>query len=386
MKTLRGIITWVCIQFLIFHGLFAQEPLKTTARGQFNAWSVVNYEHNLKIQPGARFIPELTLEKPFEQLQMDAEVSFNTTGHLNYDDWKYTGSYESFKPYRLWTRISSNRYEVRAGLQKINFGSATLLRPLMWFDRIDPRDPLQITDGVYGILGRYYFLNNANIWLWSLYGNDQTKGWEIMPSAKNTPEWGGRFQFPVPKGETALSFHSRTADLNSLYPDSLLNNKTHFIQNKYGLDGKWDVGVGLWFEYVLTENRLDSRPRPFHYQHALNLGLDYTFNLGNGLHIASEFFYLNLTDRFFKPGTQAEISALSIDYPLGLMDRISGMIYYSWKDKHWYRFISLKRTYDYWSFFLMGFWNPTRFALYNINEEQNLFAGKGLQIMAVYNF
>jgi len=54
-------------------------------------------------------------------------------------------------------------------LQKINFGSATLFRLLMWFDRIDPRDPLKLTDGVYGLLLRYYFHNNTNIWLWGLY-------------------------------------------------------------------------------------------------------------------------------------------------------------------------------------------------------------------------
>jgi len=56
----------------------------------------------------------------------------------------------------MWIRLSTKQFELRAGLQKINFGSATLLRPLMWFDKIDPRDPLQLTDGVYALLARYY--------------------------------------------------------------------------------------------------------------------------------------------------------------------------------------------------------------------------------------
>ena len=68
-------------------------------------------------------------------------------------------------------RYSSDQFELRLGLQKINFGSASMLRPLMWFDQMDPRDPLHLTDGVWGLLARYYFLNNANIWLWGLYGN-----------------------------------------------------------------------------------------------------------------------------------------------------------------------------------------------------------------------
>ena len=93
---------------------------------------------------------------------------------------------------------------VRGGLQKINFGSANLLRPLMWFDQIDPRDPLQLTDGVWGILGRYYFLNNANIWVWGLIGNDQRKGWEVIPSVKNKPEFGFRVQMPIPGNYLSL--------------------------------------------------------------------------------------------------------------------------------------------------------------------------------------
>ena len=72
------------------------------------------------------------------------------------------------------------------GLQKINFGSAVLLRPLMWFDSLDPRDPLQLTDGVYAVLLRYYFPNNANLWAWALYGNDSPKGWESAATAEDT--------------------------------------------------------------------------------------------------------------------------------------------------------------------------------------------------------
>ncbi|MDR1585772.1 MAG: hypothetical protein LBS07_06360, partial [Prevotellaceae bacterium] len=104
--------------------------------------------------------------------------------------------------------------EVRLGLQKINFGSAQLFRPLMWFDAIDPRDPLQMTDGVWGGLFRYYFQNNANFWLWTLYGNDEVKGWETAPSAQSLPEIGGRVQLPLKQGEVALSYHLREADFS----------------------------------------------------------------------------------------------------------------------------------------------------------------------------
>ena len=55
------------------------------------------------------------------------------------------------KPYRLWFRRSTDKIELRAGLQKITFGSARIFRPLMWFDKLNPTDPLQLTEGVWGI-------------------------------------------------------------------------------------------------------------------------------------------------------------------------------------------------------------------------------------------
>ncbi|MCK7489842.1 MAG: ABC transporter ATP-binding protein [Anaerotruncus sp.] len=39
---------------------------------------------------------------------------------------------------------------------------------MMWFDTIDPRDPLQLTDGVYALLLRYYTRGNANFWAWAM--------------------------------------------------------------------------------------------------------------------------------------------------------------------------------------------------------------------------
>merc|ERR1712127_1137306 len=106
---------------------------------------------------------------------------------------------------------NTNQFELRVGLQKIDFGSASLLRPIQWFNQIDPRDPLQLTNGVYGVLGRYYFLNNANIWLWTLYGNEKTRGFDALETNKKVPEFGGRIQYPTKKGEIALSYHHRSA-------------------------------------------------------------------------------------------------------------------------------------------------------------------------------
>ncbi|MFH1319618.1 MAG: hypothetical protein ABII90_03065, partial [Bacteroidota bacterium] len=192
-------------------------------KGQLSGWTTMNFSDTVDFLLGGRFIPSLSVERTLNKSKkVDAEFSVNTFGNLYYSNWDYDDSDAKLKPYRLWLRYTSTRFELRAGLQKINFGSASMFRPLMWFDRIDPRDPLQLTDGVYGLLGRYYFQNNANIWLWALYGNEGTKGWEFVPSDRKEPEFGARIQLPVPKGEAAISYHHRTADFTGLVADSVL--------------------------------------------------------------------------------------------------------------------------------------------------------------------
>jgi hypothetical protein len=285
--------------------------------------------------------------------------------------------------YRLWLRYASSQFELRVGLQKINFGSASIFRPLMWFDRIDPRDPLQITKGVYGLLGRYYFLNNANIWAWVLYGNNDAKGWEIVGSKDKSLEYGGRVQTPLFTGEIAFTYHHRQADLfNS--PFLFIPEIDPIIpEDRFALDGKWDIGVGFWFEGVLI--RQDTDVLPYTHRHLLAIGIDYTFGLGNGLHIMGEHFIQENSDKAFAAGEGFDFSALSINYPLGILDNLSGILFYDWKNKELYRYFSWQRTYDNWRFYVIGFWNPEQLLIYPERTTHTLFAGKGFQIMVVFN-
>jgi hypothetical protein len=281
-----------------------------------------------------------------------------------------------FKPYRGWVRFSTPQFEIRLGLQKINFGSASLLRPLMWFDRIDPRDPLHLTDGVYALLLRYYFLNNANIWTWLLYGNEDTRGWDVFASDANTPEFGGRIQLPVLSGETGLTFHQRRMDL---FPAD-----TAVTERRVGLDGKWDLGIGLWFEGVLFNQESPALAYPWRY--IFSAGLDYTFNVGRGLYVLAEHFFTENSEKAFGAGEGLAFSSLSFNYPLGLLDSVSGIVYYDWENSQLYRFINWQRTYDRWRVYVMGFWNPQDFQIYQSQEQKHLFTGTGFQVMVSYHF
>lgn len=374
------------ITMLFFVSNLYGQKVETGLRHQISTWSTGNFRSPFAYQFGGRYIPEFSAEKKTGEYSFfDMELSLNLVGSATFSGLDQDTIDGKISPYRGWVRYSTSNWEIRAGLQKINFGSANMLRPLMWFDKMDARDPLQLTNGVYGLLGRYYFNNNANIWLWGLYGNDSQKGWELVPSNWKIPEFGGRVQYPVYTGEMAISYHHRQADFSSWVPDSMRQGEYNYPQNKIGFDSKLDLGVGLWFETVLvqTDQKLNKEVR---WQDYLNLGLDYTFGLGNGLNVMTEYFRVNGSEKFLKSGATSNFSALSLNYPIGIMDNISCIVFYNWDDQGLYRFINFQRTYDLLTLYIMAFWNPDSYSLYSMGEERNLYAGKGFQLMAVLNF
>ena len=350
-------------------------------KGQLPIWTTINPEDPFQMQAGIRYIPELSLEKQFKNSNsFDAEISFNIYGSSLYTSIDSFNSDGKIKPYRIWAKYSTDQLEVRAGLQKINFGSAIILRPLMWFDQIDPKDPLQLTDGVYAILGRYYFMNNANIWLWGLIGNDELKGWESLPSVKDKPEFGGRVQFPFFTGEIAASYHNRTGEINVTAFETS-SSKVEFKENRYALHLRIDKFIGFWIESAINHQNIES----YAFTKFLNLGLDYTFNVGNGLGLTSEYIVFENSIKIFSPGPKMSLLATSLNYSINIISNISGMIYYDIVNKSLYRFVNTSWTFDKWSFYAIGFWNPDKFQIYSNLGEVNLYSGYGFQFMAVFN-
>jgi len=378
------------IHIAVFYQLFLSagitgQKTQLNLKNQVSGWATAGFSDPFSYQFGMRYIPTLSIADSLGKNRiLDMEVSGNMWANALFAGKNYENGNASITPYRLWIRYATPRIEFRIGLQKINFGSATILRPLMWFDKMDFRDPLQLTDGVYAFLSRYYFHNNANIWFWTLYGNEETKGWEAVPTQKRIPEAGGRFQFLTPRGEAAITYHFRRAEF---MPPSDTLPESYFAQypeNRIGIDGRWDIGVGLWFEYVVKYNDMAHEVIP-KWETYLNLGTDYTFPIGNGLNMTAEYFRYGAGAEFTGERQHNNFLVVAANYPLGILNNISAVVYYSPDLQDWYRIISLQRRYDYWSFYLMTFWNPDRFALYKAENGRNLFAGKGLQFMAVVN-
>lgn len=350
--------------------------------GQLSTWAHYNPSNELPLYIGGRYLPEINygINLPNNRL-IDFEVSANTYGSLGMSFSDSSHAEGNIKPYRVWARYSTSQLEIRAGLQKINFGSANILRPLMWFDQVDPRDPLQLTDGVWGILGRYYFLNNANIWLWGLYGNKNPKGWEIAPANRKYPEFGGRFQTPIPRGELGLSYHHRVADTREL--DSLVPAYDEIPENRIGLDARFDYVIGCWFETTYTRKSMGLGI--FTNQEVINLGVDYTFGLGNGLYGIFEQLIYSTDQEAYAFENTVTFSLLSLSYPIGLFDNLSAIIYYNWTDNSLYNFINWQRDFSHFTLYVMAYWNPDDYYVPLQHSAENLYAGKGLQVMLVLN-
>lgn len=349
--------------------------------GQLSLLSSYSPDNELSGFIGGRYIPELSYKIPIDTNRfVDFEASANISGSTLFHPFDSAVNDGLISPYRVWARYAGKQFELRVGLQKIDFGSAMLLRPIQWFNQIDPRDPLQLTNGVYGILGRYYFLNNANIWLWGLYGNEKTRGFDAIETNRNIPEFGGRLQYPTPRGEIALSYHHRKANSSK---NNFVPQYEKIPEHRFGLDGKWDLKVGLWFEasYSYKAENLG----PLTHQSLLNVGTDYTFGLGNGLNVVLEHMVVSFDQEAFAFNQAAQVTAVMASYPLGFFDNISTVAYYSWETQDFAFFVNYSHQFRHFTTYVMAFYNPdVQFGVQQ-NDFVNNFAGPGFRIMLVYN-
>jgi hypothetical protein len=379
--------SFVICGFLFLHSLHPQ----STAYGQFvefhgqaSGWAGFHDALTAEGFAGLRYLPTVFLKSSAEeQSPLGVEIAGNASGSFRFSSGQAATSDYQFRFYRLWARYSTPQLEVRAGLQRISFGSATLFRPLMWFDSIDPRDPLQLTDGVYALLARYFFLDNANIWLWGVYGQDELKGWEVIPSKNRSAEYGGRLQLPVFSGEAALTFHRRTVEVPALSDGMPLPRNSTVPEYRAGADGKWDIGPGVWFEGTMTHQETSLIPAPW--QRALTIGADYTFGLGTGLNVLAEVFSQTGSREAFSSGPSIEIAALSANYRFTLLDNLSGILYVDLQHSDLYAFLNWRRTYDTWTFYLIGFWNPSAPLSVLPSRQLGVLNGRGFQVIAVFD-
>ena len=365
--------------FIISIPLFSQ--MKFEFDGQLMGQSNFNISKNNTSFIGTRYLPVLNFNTKSDSIL--STFSIEISGNLNFSRLSIPNKeieiQSSIDPYRIWLRYQINKWEFRAGLQKIDFGVAQLLRPIQWFNQIDPRDPLGLTNGVYGLLVRHYFKNNSNLWLWGLYGNKKQRGFDALPTIKNIPEYGGRFQTFVPKGEAAISYNYRKAGI--IESNDLFVYETP--EHRIGFDLKLDLGFGLWTEttYIHKLKNIGLLTNQF----LLNLGIDYTFAIGNGLTFSKEYLYYKSTDNELKESIDRGISALNLSYPLNIFSSLNALVYHQWNNKTQTFLLNYQHQFNNLSGYFIVYYNPDVVQGIQQNEIFRSFAGPGIQLLLVYN-
>jgi len=359
-----GILSWIDVQ-----------AVEHSFQGQASGWHLEARDQGDRYYHlGLRYIPQLSLAQLMKADRfLDLEVSLNAFAYAGSSDQSDDHDLEL---YRLKVRFATPQTETRIGLQKLNFGPAFLLRPLRWFDNLDPRDPLGFTDGVYALRFRYTTLNHTSLWLWGLYGNKEAKGFNLLPTVEDQPEFGGRLQVFLLDGELAFTVHSRKVQ-------NTIMGMENFTENRFALDGRWDIEIGLWFEAVLQQQRSDGLTFPW--TKMMMVGIDYTLGVGNGLHILGEHMASVSSEDATECQEDAQVSAFSLNYSLGVFDNLSAIGSYSWDDEEYYQYLAWQRTWDNWILNLSLFHYPESDDGVEYKQREAPAAGYGGQILIVFN-
>lgn len=329
---LTGLLSVVAAAQVNFDGQASLTGAVFRNRQRWHGWSSL------------RYLPGLIFEHTFtEQFKAGADFTICCQARFDCPTPESILLNATARPYRASLWVAGQRFETRAGLQKLNFGSAALLRPLQWFDRLDPADPLGFTDGVWGLLCRVWPYGNTALWAWGLLDSSGS-GVRNLPDLR-TPrlQFGGRAELPLPYGEAAVTFH-HVPRCSSGRQQTLPAAPTG--ENRIGLDAKFDLEIGVWTEAVFA---FRSKPSALPgWNSAAAVGADYTLGIGNGLAVLVEHLMR------VEPSGWSHATAGMVSYPLSLLDNVRAIVLADWHNHRHQSWLSWQRTLDNWLFAIAG--------------------------------
>jgi len=352
-------------------------------RGQFTSSTNLHNlltARNTEIDQRVGYIPTLSIYPKYKFLNnVDFETAFNL--QTNFDGLFGTGENRidnNNDIHRLWGRYSTEKVELRYGIQKIAFGPGLILRPLRWFDSLDPKDPTGQTDGVTAARLKYFGRYGITYW-----------GWLIHPEDGEIASRGGRIEFPIlGLGDLGTSYHHRPAySLNKIPPRSGISLVyVTSAEDRYSLDFRADVVVGLWSEILKSKSSQDKFGAPFD-RNIYMVGGDYTFPIGNGLYFLAEHMIDEVKPKAFLKDIQTEFSAIMVNYPIGVFDNFTLITEYDWEGERRFNFVNYSRIYDNIDFNLIIAFNPERD---EFSKEELLLSGftqfgNNIQLIIIYN-
>jgi hypothetical protein len=182
--------------------------------------------------------------------------------------------------FRAWLRLDNGKLTVRGGRQKILFGSASIFRPLGFFDTRDVTGVVPETRGVDSVRSTYFIDDTTSL-----------QGWLVPAKINERVIVGMRLEKLLGELEVGavIQYHPET-DL-----DDLPGFSQEMIQLGYHLKGEYEVGY--WNEGRLDIENINGE-NPLRFDTVL--GVDYTLDVGEGLHVLAEYF-LSVRERNFTP-------------------------------------------------------------------------------------
>ena len=115
------------------------------------------------------------------------------------------------------------------------------------------------------------------------------------------------------------------------------------------------------------------------------MGVDYTFGLGNGLTVILEQLAASYDEKPFAFADPLTFTLLNVSYPIGMFDYLNAIIYYDWTHNKIYNFLNWQKQFNKFTFYLMGYINPKDYHIPTQETNEILYAGKGIQVMFVFN-
>jgi len=99
-----------------------------------------------------------------------------------------------------------------------------------------------------------------------------------------------------------------------------------------------------------------------------------------------EYFRYHTGNQFLVKGSAINVIGSMFTYPLSVLDNLSAMVFYIPGNNLVFNYVNWTRTYDNWTLYAIGYWNPSAPLTISQSQGKNLFTGKGLQLMVNYNF
>lgn len=288
----------------------------------------INFTANVNFQDGY-WRPELNLTFiDTQKFMLDARI----TPNLRFMSYPGRDMELDLDLYRLWGRVSTENWFVRIGRQKLNFGSAKYLRPLQWFDSINPLDPLKQSVGIDAVLARYY-LGTANFWLWAVDEEEFNSTTSLSKDSK--PNFGARIENSLTYCDAAITTNFKQTEHTGL-------------ESKLGIDIRWDTFIGYWLESSITNY---SEADEVKWDRYLSLGVDYTINSGKGIYTMLEFMNRAKSETSLWGSDQDFCyTALSTSYPISIISNLNFSCISNWKYDYSLLNLTMDMSTDYLRF------------------------------------